>query len=170
MQYAADACPADSIYGSATAETPLLDEPLRGPVYLRSSSGDLPDLVVALKGQFDIDLVGQIDSTKEGGCARPSHRFPMRRYPASRSICWVAEGAAHQQQEPLQGGAESVGPDDRPEQRPDLTQGHSEGRLRLQAEGQTTAAARRRQGGALGDEGHYEQDTDDDPDVHQGGT
>jgi hypothetical protein len=67
VQYAADACPANSIYGSATAVTPLLDEPLSGPVYLRSSSGDLPDLVVALKGQFDIDLVGQIDSTREGG-------------------------------------------------------------------------------------------------------
>ena len=53
--------------GQATVVTPLLDAPLSGPVYLRSSSHSLPDLVVALKGQFDIELVGQVGSTKAGG-------------------------------------------------------------------------------------------------------
>jgi hypothetical protein len=60
-------CPAASIYGRARAVTPLLDEPLRGPVYLRSSSHPLPDLVVALhSGKIDINLVGRIDSIGNG--------------------------------------------------------------------------------------------------------
>jgi hypothetical protein len=66
VQYAADQCPAGSIYGQATAWSPLLDQPLSGPVYLRSSSNPLPDLVVALKGQIDIDLAGRIDSVNGG--------------------------------------------------------------------------------------------------------
>ncbi len=66
VQFAAHACPKGSIYGTATATTPLLDEPLKGPVYLRSSSHALPDMVVALHGQVDIELVGRIDSHKGG--------------------------------------------------------------------------------------------------------
>ncbi len=67
VQYAHDACPAGSQLGSATAESPLLGEPLSGPVYLRSGSHKLPDLVVQLNGQVDIELLGRIDSTKGGG-------------------------------------------------------------------------------------------------------
>jgi hypothetical protein len=60
-------CPAASIYGFAKAITPLLDDPIQGPVYLRSSSHNLPDLVAALhNGQINIDLVGRIDSVKNG--------------------------------------------------------------------------------------------------------
>ena len=59
-------CPKGSVYGKAVAETPLLDEPLEGPVYLRSSNNPLPDLVVALHGLVDIELSGQTDS-KNGG-------------------------------------------------------------------------------------------------------
>jgi hypothetical protein len=66
VQFAADQCPAGSIYGFVTATTPLLDKPLEGPLYLRSSSHPLPDLVAALHGQIDVDLVGRIDS-KNGG-------------------------------------------------------------------------------------------------------
>jgi hypothetical protein len=64
VQFAAHKCPQDSIYGYATAETPLLDGPLKGPVYLRSSDNELPDMVAALNGQVDIDLDGRIDSAK----------------------------------------------------------------------------------------------------------
>jgi hypothetical protein len=64
VQFDAHDCPADSIYGYATAETPLLDGPLKGPVYLRSSDNELPDMVAALNGQVDINLDGRIDSTK----------------------------------------------------------------------------------------------------------
>jgi hypothetical protein len=61
-----EACPAGSIYGHARALTPLLDKPLEGPVYLRSSSHELPDLVATLSGQIDVALVGRIDSVKGG--------------------------------------------------------------------------------------------------------
>ena len=64
VQYAADQCPKGSIYGYAKAWTPLLDEPLQGPVYLRSSNHKLPDLVADLNGQIEIDLAGRIDSPK----------------------------------------------------------------------------------------------------------
>jgi hypothetical protein len=67
VQFAADSCPKASVYGNAMAETPILAEPLRGPVYLRSSSNKLPDLVVSLRGQVDLELVGVIDTTKAGG-------------------------------------------------------------------------------------------------------
>ncbi len=64
VQFAAHACPAESVYGFARATTPLLDKPLEGPVYLRSSNHTLPDLVAELNGQFDVELAGRIDSVK----------------------------------------------------------------------------------------------------------
>jgi hypothetical protein len=58
-------CPPASVYGRAEAITPLLDEPLAGPVFLRSSNHPLPDLVASLNsGKIDIALVGRIDSVK----------------------------------------------------------------------------------------------------------
>ena len=55
-------CPRASIYGKAKAWSPLLDRPLEGPVFLRSSEHKLPDLVASLDGQIHIDLDGRIDS------------------------------------------------------------------------------------------------------------
>jgi hypothetical protein len=67
VQFAAGRCPAGSAYGRARAFTPLLDEPLEGPVYLRSSDNPLPDVVFALSARgFEINLVGRIDSAKGG--------------------------------------------------------------------------------------------------------
>ncbi len=58
-------CPAKSIYGKARAITPLFSEPLTGPVFLRSSEHQLPDLVIALhNAQLDVDLVAHVDSVK----------------------------------------------------------------------------------------------------------
>jgi hypothetical protein len=66
-QFAAERCPARSVYGTATAFTPLFDEPLRGNVYLRSSSHRLPDLVASLRsGEVRIVLDGHIGSAKQG--------------------------------------------------------------------------------------------------------
>lgn len=48
--------------GSAVAVTPLLGKPLRGNVYLvKNPARQLPDLVVALRGQVDIDLTGKVE-------------------------------------------------------------------------------------------------------------
>jgi hypothetical protein len=56
-------CPKGSVYGKAKAITPLLDEPLQGKVYLRSSNHELPDLVAALhSSKVDVNLLGRIDS------------------------------------------------------------------------------------------------------------
>jgi hypothetical protein len=62
VQFAADNCPKNSIYGYARAFSPLLDKPLQGPVYLRSSNNTLPDLVSDLHGQVDIELDSRTDS------------------------------------------------------------------------------------------------------------
>lgn len=62
VQLAANECPKNSIYGNAKATSPLLDDPLKGPVYLTSSSNTLPDLLVDLKGQVPIRLRGVISS------------------------------------------------------------------------------------------------------------
>ncbi len=66
MQFAATQCPKASIYGFAKATTPILDKPLSGPVYLRSSSHELPDLVADLQGQVNVVLDGRIDSLNGG--------------------------------------------------------------------------------------------------------
>jgi hypothetical protein len=66
VQFAAEQCPSASVYGTASARTPLLDEALTGKVYLRSSSHLLPDLVAALRGKIDVNVVGRVDS-KNGG-------------------------------------------------------------------------------------------------------
>lgn len=66
-QELAGACPAAAIVGGVRAETPLLDEPLEGPVYLRSSDNRLPDLVATLRGRgIRILLEGRIDTFRGG--------------------------------------------------------------------------------------------------------
>jgi hypothetical protein len=68
VQFGAGHCPKGSILGRATARTPLLEKPLKGPVYFRSNGGDreLPDIVADLHGAIHITLVGYIDSVKTG--------------------------------------------------------------------------------------------------------
>ena len=64
VQFNAHQCPKNSILGIAKASTPLLDEPLEGPVYFRSNGGErlLPDVVADLNGLFHVVLVGKVDS------------------------------------------------------------------------------------------------------------
>jgi hypothetical protein len=73
VQFAAGAgngaeCPTGSIYGTASAKSPLLDYTLIGNAYLRSSNHKLPDLVIALQGPpsqpIAIELDGRTDSVK----------------------------------------------------------------------------------------------------------
>ncbi len=57
-------------------ETPLLEKPLSGPVYLRSSNTKLPDLVADLGGQIEIALAGRIDTAKGGGLRATFAKVP----------------------------------------------------------------------------------------------
>jgi hypothetical protein len=67
VQFAAGNCPASSLLGTAEAVTPLLDNPLKGNVYLRSNPAHkLPDIVADLHGQINIELAGKIDSVHKG--------------------------------------------------------------------------------------------------------
>jgi hypothetical protein len=66
VQFAAIACPSGAVYGHITATTPLLDEALSGPVYLRSSNHNLPDLVFDLHGIVDVEVSARIDSIRGG--------------------------------------------------------------------------------------------------------
>jgi hypothetical protein len=66
VQFAAEACPKAARYGYIKAWTPLLEEPLEGPVYLRSSDHKLPDLVFDLHGLVDIEVDVRIDSAHGG--------------------------------------------------------------------------------------------------------
>jgi hypothetical protein len=70
VQFAANQCPAGSIYGHVKAFSPLVDYPLEGPIYLRSSSHKLPDLVLALRGPASqpvaVNAVGRVDSVNGG--------------------------------------------------------------------------------------------------------
>jgi hypothetical protein len=94
-QFEAERCPHGSEYGKAVAYTPLFDEPLRGPVYLRSSSNKLPDLVASLRaGSIRIILEGKIGPSKQGGISTffdelpdaPIERFTMTLYGGKRGL------------------------------------------------------------------------------------
>jgi hypothetical protein len=68
-QFREGQCPAKSILGRARAFSPLLSEPLEGPVYFRSNGGErvLPDVVADLRGQIHVVLVGAVDSVAKKG-------------------------------------------------------------------------------------------------------
>lgn len=87
VQFAADQCPAGSVYGHVKATSPLVDYPVEGPIYLRSSSHQLPDVVAVLKGPpsqpIEIDLVGRVDSVN-GGIRTTIETVPDQ--PVSRAI------------------------------------------------------------------------------------
>jgi hypothetical protein len=91
-------CPAASVIGEAEARTPLLDSPLRGTVYLRASNHRLPDIVVDLKGQIDLELVGRVDSvdarlrtTFEGLPDAPVEMFTLRLMGGSKGLVTNSE-------------------------------------------------------------------------------
>jgi hypothetical protein len=61
-QFAADACPPETVFGHAKAISPLLPEPLEGDVTLVASDNPLPDLVGSLRGIVRIDVPSRTDS------------------------------------------------------------------------------------------------------------
>ncbi len=74
-QLASQTCPSAAVYGHAEASSPLLDNPLKGAVYLVSSNHKLPDLVADLRGQVNIQLHGVI-SSKHGGIKTVFNSLP----------------------------------------------------------------------------------------------
>ncbi len=92
-QSAAGKCPPGSIYGQARALTPLMDEPLEGPVYLRASDNKLPDLVAQLTGRgVRVDVVGRIDS-RNGGMRASYETLPDA--PVSKFVLTLDGGRKH---------------------------------------------------------------------------
>jgi hypothetical protein len=93
-QFEADRCPPGSVYGRAVAHTPLFDEPLRGEVYLRTSTTRLPDLVASLhSGAVRIALEGKIGPAKNGFRTvfsnlpdAPINRFTMTLFGGRRGL------------------------------------------------------------------------------------
>jgi hypothetical protein len=70
-------CPSKSIYGKAKAWTPLLAEPLEGPVYLVGGYGyKLPALVAELGGQIRVVLIGRIDTGPNKGIRNTFESVP----------------------------------------------------------------------------------------------
>jgi hypothetical protein len=96
VQFAAERCPEDSVYGQAVADTDLFDTPLRGKVYLRSNpTHTLPDLVADLySGSVRIVAEGQIGPSGQGGINAffdnlpdaPIESFTMTLYGGKRGL------------------------------------------------------------------------------------
>lgn len=84
-------CPTRSIYGRAKAWSPLLDQPLEGPVYLAVGFGyKLPALVAELNGQVRILLKGKVDTTKQKGLRNTFEAIPDA--PVSRFVLEMKGG------------------------------------------------------------------------------
>ena len=65
-EYQSGRCPESRAVGSATAITPLLKDPLRGKAFfVRNPARRIPDLVVALKGQVDVDVTGKVSIPRD---------------------------------------------------------------------------------------------------------
>jgi hypothetical protein len=71
--FAAGGCPDEAVLGSARAASPLLSEPLSGPVVLVAPpvSGQLPVLGLDLRGQLQLQLLGSFVVTAAG----PGNQF-----------------------------------------------------------------------------------------------
>jgi hypothetical protein len=89
-QLASGTCPKAAVYGHAQAKSPLLGNPLKGPVYLVSSSHELPDLVADLRGQVNIQVHGVI-SSKNGGIKTVFNELPD--VPVSKFILRMEGGS-----------------------------------------------------------------------------
>ena len=92
-QLAANACPAASIVGSANANTPLLPQPLSGPVYLVQDPNPvdpLPRVVARLAGMASVELSAR--STIQG--VRTVNTFEnIPDVPVSRFEIYINGGA-----------------------------------------------------------------------------
>ncbi|HYJ21058.1 MAG TPA: hypothetical protein VEW07_03420 [Solirubrobacterales bacterium] len=109
VQFAANACPKGSIYGHAEATSPLLGYPISGPVYLRSSDNELPDLVADLQGPayqpIRVELAGRTDSKNRGirntfdlVPDAPVTKFTLRLFGGKKSLVVNSENICRKKQ------------------------------------------------------------------------
>jgi hypothetical protein len=77
-QLAANQCPAAATVGEATATSPLVPVPLSGPIVAVPQQGDLPKLVVLLRGPLNVRLEAfiAIDTTTKAGQSLIVNTFP----------------------------------------------------------------------------------------------
>jgi len=82
-QFAAGVCPPSSVLGKIRAFTPLLDQPLEGPLYFRSNGGEreLPDVVADLNGQVRLVQVGFVDAQHKKGSEKSRIRTTFATVP-----------------------------------------------------------------------------------------
>lgn len=99
-EFAAGRCESARV-ASAAAVTPLLRDPLRGGAYLVRRPGQaLPDLVVALRGQVSVDLVGRVaipggrhlSATFGAVPDVPIERFVLRFHAGLRGVVGLGRG------------------------------------------------------------------------------
>jgi hypothetical protein len=102
-QFAAHHCPPRSVIGRVSATSPLLGYPVKGNVYLRSSTHPLPDLVAELRGPdtqpIEVDLVGKTDSvngalrnTFEAAPDVPVSHFRLELFGGKRGLIEMSSG------------------------------------------------------------------------------
>src|SRR5215213_2624880 len=90
-EYQAGRC-AKAQAGSAVARTPLLKDPLRGGAFfVRHPGQGLPDLMVALRGDIDIDLVGRV--TIPGGTRLATNFDTIPDAPVSKFTLSIVAGS-----------------------------------------------------------------------------
>jgi hypothetical protein len=78
--------------GSAVAKTPLLKDPLKGGAFfVRHPGRPLPDLMVALRGDIDIDLVGRV--TIPGGTRLATNFDTIPDAPVSKFTLNIVAGS-----------------------------------------------------------------------------
>ena len=102
--FASHTCPAGSVYGKATATSPILGYPLSGPVVLRASpEHTLPDIVADLRGPdaypVEIALAGKNDSvngalrnTFESVPDAPVTNFRLELFGGSKGLVQMSDG------------------------------------------------------------------------------
>ncbi|MBB4661482.1 hypothetical protein [Conexibacter arvalis] len=71
-----DSCSRRSMVATATAVSPLIERPLRGPTYLVRVGTGLPKLVVQLRGEVSLDLEGIISISRAGTVITTFDRIP----------------------------------------------------------------------------------------------
>lgn len=104
VQFAAEQCPSGSVYGHASATSPILGYRLSGNVYLRSNPAHkLPDLVISLRGPasqpIEVDLQGRTDSVKgalrntfEAVPDAPVSKFHLELFGGNRGLIQMSSG------------------------------------------------------------------------------